>query len=390
MTDITPLFNELLETHGATRTSGKQDGQPQLNTVDEFLKEAFRINAHISSLLKYLKSIRQSYLSTAPPPPPSRRRAHLRAQSSSSSSPSSSSLPDPLATKHLTDQERDSIDSSTALLLRDLSSSIANLASAETLRQETQASLLRRKYGARLNSRLWSWAAGGGGGGVPPRSAEQEEAEDSETTIKTVRENVLWFLRRNLEEAAEAQRGMVEKRIERAREKEKSVLYKSSAAAAAAGGGTGVGMGRERGYSVHDERGTMVPVGAGPGPVRDTSMDQETVAEIEAQLSPEQLQLFAQENDNMLKHYEDTLSKVQNAEKSLLEIASLQQTLVTHLATQEDFINRLVTDALSTHTNVTQGNKELKRASERRSTAQMVFWATVFLCLWLIIWDAIF
>jgi hypothetical protein len=34
-------------------------------------------------------------------------------------------------------------------------------------------------------------------------------------------------------------------------------------------------------------------------------------ARIEAQLSPEQLQLFAEENDTMLRHYEDTLGKVQ-------------------------------------------------------------------------------
>lgn len=34
-------------------------------------------------------------------------------------------------------------------------------------------------------------------------------------------------------------------------------------------------------------------------------------ARIEAQLSPEQLQLFAEENDSMLRHYEDTLGKVQ-------------------------------------------------------------------------------
>ena len=79
-----------------------------------------------------------------------------------------------------------------------------------------------------------------------------------------------------------------------------------------------------------------------------------------------------------------------NAEKSLLEISSLQQTLVTHLATQEDYIGQLVTDASSTHTNVGRGNKELKRASERRSTAQMVFWGTVGFCTWLVIWDAIF
>jgi t-SNARE complex subunit (syntaxin) len=81
---------------------------------------------------------------------------------------------------------------------------------------------------------------------------------------------------------------------------------------------------------------------------------------------------------------------VRNAEKSLLEISSLQQTLVSHLSTQGEFISQLVTDASTTAENVGKGNKELKRANERKSTAQMVFWCTAGLCAWLVIWDAIF
>lgn len=40
-------------------------------------------------------------------------------------------------------------------------------------------------------------------------------------------------------------------------------------------------------------------------------MSEADSAQIESQLSPEQLQLFAEENDTMLRHYEDTLGKVQ-------------------------------------------------------------------------------
>jgi hypothetical protein len=98
---------------------------------------------------------------------------------------------------------------------------------------------------------------------------------------------------------------MVEKRIERVREKEKSVLYKGRAAVPASASAS-------------------VPVSvSGPGPVsgptttttepylpRETLSETETAA-IEAELSPEQLQLFAEENDLMLRQYEDALSKVQ-------------------------------------------------------------------------------
>jgi hypothetical protein len=116
-----------------------------------------------------------------------------------------------------------------------------------------------------------------------------------------VRENVLWFLRRNLEQVAEVQRGMVEKRIERVREKEKSVLYKAA-------------IPQEQIQRQRQEwEQPTVAVGREQQQKYEkasTLSDQET-ATIESQLSAEQLQLFAEENDMMLRHYEDTLSKVQ-------------------------------------------------------------------------------
>ncbi|KAK2850666.1 hypothetical protein FQN49_005446, partial [Arthroderma sp. PD_2] len=206
MTDLTPAVNELLKSRGTSRLSGETANPSDFQGVDEFLKEAHRINFHISSLLAYLKSIRTTYLSTAP------------ARATTSSNPDFN--PNPLnpgsISTHLTDPDRDAIDSSTASLLQDLSRSIGNLASAESLRSQTQASILRKKYGhGKLNERLWQWAGGGGGTVEVPRTPEQEQAEDTEKNLAGVRESVLWFLRRGLESAAEVQRGMVEKRIER-------------------------------------------------------------------------------------------------------------------------------------------------------------------------------
>ncbi|KAL1979230.1 hypothetical protein VTN96DRAFT_6423 [Rasamsonia emersonii] len=383
MTDLTPSINQLLrERHAEAAVIPERHARAaSTETVNEFLKEAYRINSHINSLLRYLQSIRHSYLSiaTAPAVSSSSSSSTTAKPAYSSRRTLSTSSTQQTKTKHLTDAERDSIDSSTALLLRDLSSSISNLSSAESLRQETEETLLRKKYGHANNSVLWRWAAGGGGALSARKTPEQERDEEAARTIRTVRESILWYLRRALEEAAEVQRGMVEKRIERVREREKSVLYKAGGTSPTAVTATA----------------TTFEGAAGAGEwtgVRDTAltMSEGEVADIESQLSPEQLQLFAEENDAMLKQYEDTLSKVQNAEKSLLEISSLQQTLVSHLATQEEYISQLVTDAATTSENVSRGNKELKRATERRSTAQLVFWGTVGLCTWLVVWDAIF
>jgi hypothetical protein len=236
--------------------------------------------------------------------------------------------------------------------------------------------------------------------------------------IAGVREGVLWFLRRGLDGVVGVQREMVEKRIERVREKEKSVLYKSASTAA--------GAGVTKGGDGSVDRTMDISTSSVQAPDAMILSEAET-ARIEAQLSPEQLQLFAEENDTMLRHYEDTLGKVQyvlpfpspviillcislgyastslrpcpqlttiypsrNAEKSLLEISSLQETLVSHLATQEEYISQLVSDVDTTQSNVGRGNKELKRATERRSTAQAVFWGTVGLCTWLVVWDLVF
>jgi hypothetical protein len=149
---------------------------------------------------------------------------------------------------------------------------------------------------------LWRWAAGAETADEG-KSDEQIIAEESARCICTVRENVLWFLRRNLEQVAEVQRGMVEKRIERIREKEKSVLYKSAIPQEQI----------QRQRQEWEQQPTVVAVGRDQQRKYEkasTLSDQET-ATIESQLSAEQLQLFAEENDMMLRHYEDTLSKVQ-------------------------------------------------------------------------------
>ncbi|KAJ5281663.1 hypothetical protein N7478_007035 [Penicillium angulare] len=370
MTDLTPNLKKLLSSKNAP--TSKNPPAP----TDEFLKEAYRINSHIVSLKKYLSTIRPAYLTT--------NNRHTQ----------------PSQAQNLTDLERDSIDSSTALLLRDLASSITNLSSAETLRQETEASILRKKYGhSAAGALLFRWAGGADtqndNAGKP---IEQVKAEESASGIRSVRESVLWFLRRGLEGAASLQRSMVEKRIERIREKEKSVLYKSSNANANKGRGattttntTGGGGNANTNANMNMNAGDSEKwAGSSMSAPDAVHLSEADTARIEAELSPEQLQLFAEENDTMLRHYEDTLGKVQNAEKSLVEISSLQNTLVSHLATQEEYVSQLVSDADATTSNVGRGNKELKRATERKSTAQAVFWGTVGLCTWLVVWDLVF
>ncbi|KAE8134927.1 snare-complex protein syntaxin-18 N-terminus-domain-containing protein [Aspergillus pseudotamarii] len=376
MTDLTPTLNAILLERQSPPIPIKTYNKA--SPADEFLKEAYRINKHITHLTTYLQKIRPQYLSLTKAP----------RHKSSSPKPRNPKSGDEAAASPLSDTDRDQIDTSTSLVLHDLSNSISTLSSAETLRHETATSILRKKYGRSVAGRvLAKWASGSGALGDDDseegKSEEQVREEEGVRVLQVVRGSVIWFLRRGLEDVVSLQRGLVERRIERVSERERSVLFKGGSGGSntrmSAVGDTGASSGAGGAFGVDDTVGLK---GAG--------MDESEVRAIEEELSAEQLQLFEAENDAMVRYYEDTLSKVQNAEKSLLEISSLQQTLVSHLGTQEEYISQLVTDAASTQTNIGRGNKELKKASERRSAAQAVFWGTVGLCTSLIVWDLIF
>ncbi|KAI9775037.1 MAG: hypothetical protein M1839_001589 [Geoglossum umbratile] len=365
MTDITPVLDEALKKHSVSLRRLTGAG---LHNVDEFLKEAYRINSHISTLHAYLRSIRQAYLSTLP----ARRNQLPRGNSIKSAN-----YPEKERC-YLTDAQRDEIDAESKQLLRDLNAAIRNLADAELIRQNTEIVLAKKKYARHAFGALGRWAASG-----LQEKSEGERLDDARIgSIKVHRESVIWYLRRKLEECGEQQRGMMETRLVREVEKSKSALYKVQ-------GTTGIPLkanGDTLGIS------PISSVNAIDWPRKEMErkgvpMDEQESREIEEQLSPEQLQLFAQENQDMLKHYEDTLDQVRTAERSLLEISELQTTLVNNLATQSEHIDLLVADSLQTAENVGGGNKQLKKAAERKSTAKYVFYGTVAFSGFLIIYD---
>lgn len=345
--DLTPVISSILQQKHATKPiAGPGDLS---NKLDSFLSEAYQINSNISSLLSYLRKIRQQYLSTAPPP--------RRITASSGT--------------HFTDRDRENIDSSTGQQLRDLNANITNLTEAAELSASTSTARLEHKYG-KPSAFLWKWAAGEGDTPDAGKSEEQLNEEGRANTVKTFRDGVLWYLTNELSKAATRRQQMVEIRLEREQEKERSVLYKAKTAR------IDLENGRES-YGNMDLRGSST---------YNPSLEKQQG--VEAQLTPEQLQLFEQENSTLLNHYNDTLKKVTQAEKSLLEISSLQQTLVGHLTTQGEMVEQLVTDVMNTDENLRRGNKELRRASERSSTAKSFFWGSVGLCVFLVGWDLVF
>lgn len=146
---------------------------------------------------------------------------------------------------------------------------------------------------------LGRWAAGGAG--ERETKSPEEELEDAmQNTIKIHRESVIWYLRTKLEEAAEIQRAMMQQRLEREVEKSKSALYKTK------GPNSSMPLGPDFG----NVNGNGNIAGGGYKGGKAALADDVDRKKIEQQLSPEQLQLFAQENSDMLKHYEDQLDQV--------------------------------------------------------------------------------
>jgi len=86
---------------------------------------------------------------------------------------------------------------------------------------------------------------------------------------------------------------------------------------------------------------------------------------IENQLSAEQMQQFAQENNALLEHMESKLTSVLAAEKSLLEISAMQTELVRHLASQTEMTERLYDEAVGSVAEVGKANVQLKEARKR-------------------------
>lgn len=147
------------------------------------------------------------------------------------------------------------------------------------------------------------------GGAREKKSPEEELEEARQNTIKMHRESVLWYLRRKLEEAGEVQRGMMEVRLEREMERSKSMLYKTRGNLGFSGS-SNLPRGESPAMEGRDEYADGTMVGGGSKAARAARMEEADRREIEAQLSPEQLQLFAQENNEMLKMYEDQLDQI--------------------------------------------------------------------------------
>ncbi|KAF1813246.1 hypothetical protein P152DRAFT_502378 [Eremomyces bilateralis CBS 781.70] len=373
--DISPIFNAALKQHSTPPISPKP---LDLSRIDKFLKEAYAINAQISKLHAYLQQIRPSYL--ALPLHQTHRAARRPSLSSSLSTLSSSTTltppPPTSATTPLTAPERHQIDASTSTLLRNLASSITALSTAVTTHLDSSVTSTQKNAVARTLER---WAAGGA------RSEEEVAEETQGRQRREFWEGVAADLRGRLRRVGEVQGGMVEVWVERERERARS-LWGKGGAGGRVGGGIG---GRVGGKGMGKEEMEFFRGVGGAASAEEVEEGESQRRELEGQMSQEELQMLQEEEDLILKQAERDMEQIRQTQQSMVTIAELNTQLATEISVQADHISQLQEDAMDTAVNVDRGTKELKRASERKSTAQMVFWATGAFCSTMIVWDLI-
>lgn len=235
-----------------------------------------------------------------------------------------------------------------------------------------------KKFGKTTNF-LMRWAAGVQDDVDAGKSEAQLRDEGVEDTIYKFRDGVLWYLSFGLSQAVRLRQEMVEKRLDREREKQSSLLYNERNRHVKVQSDDEFGL-EKLNVDMRGRDSYNPALGDVSGQGQKLELD----------LTPEQLQLFEEENTSLMTHYNETLSQVTQVEKSLLDISELQTTLIGHLNVQGEMIGGLVEDASRTDENVSRGNKELKRATERTSTARLMYYITFWLCALLIVWDLIF
>lgn len=184
----------------------------------------------------------------------------------------------------MSDRDREAVDRDTTEMLRELSWSLEALDGAEKIRFETETTSIQKKYGSNLGA-LGSWASGGIVGGKSP---EHLEAEARAQEVRAHRDGVIWYLRQKLQQCGNTQKAMVEARLSREVEMNRSLASQAPSLATIS---------------------QFAP--SKPSRQSSTFAAEEPYNIESAGLSAEQMQMFEEDNQDMMNHYETINERVQ-------------------------------------------------------------------------------
>lgn len=337
---------------------------PQDAVGKEYIKEAYLILNHITTLTSMLSSIRKPYLNMDTRNVPMGRQAS-RTLDLSGSDQGLTGL------RYLTNEERDQIDLQARVVLSRCADRVKEMEALEKRRAALVASKtnpLSRFLPARLTSSSHSTSG----------EADFTAAHHSSIT---------WFLNRRLTEASQAQKEMQEERvkrqIERTRTLGSSATYEAAQISSRSKAPPSLAPEEQPGSWLGEASSSFIAATIGapspsqhhsqnfaPPPPMDLSPP-EPDSDDDLDLSSSQILQFEMENANILASVQETLESVQQAEARLMDISALQMELVTHLTQQTELTDQLFEDAIATTSTVEKGNVQLREAQRRAKDSRL-------------------
>ncbi|WVQ63880.1 uncharacterized protein L199_002036 [Kwoniella botswanensis] len=343
---------------------GKGKEKDGVEDEEEFLKEAYRIYQHLTSLSHLLSSVRKPYLSTIEPPPLS-RRTHNHHHDEGGDEMNEWKKWEKV--KYLTDRERDEIDLRARMILRRCKERVGVL----ELGEQTRKSKTPSSGISSTKSTVLSFL---------PSLLPLDSSSSSMTfqpLINAHRASVLWTLNDFLAKLTSTISDLQEERFKRKQERMKSLGSNATLEASQLNTHKGnrkipdgviVGV-DDPAFSTNSSLDPHLAV-SGIGIIDPSTK--------ESELSQEQIQQFENENNILLENMSSTLSTVLSAESSLLEISKLQNELIQHLTQQTEMIDQLYSEAIDSVGSMAKANEQLKKARDTNKESR------VFLLVFLI------
>ncbi|KDQ64855.1 hypothetical protein JAAARDRAFT_146038 [Jaapia argillacea MUCL 33604] len=358
----------------------RRQDEGELLPSKEYVKEAYTILNHISTLTRMLSTIRKPYLSIdsrSVPASLSRQGSRNIDLSAEGGAGVWSGI------KHLTNEERDQIDLQARVILSRCADRVKEMEELEKRRSELAASKTN-PLTRLLPSRL-----------LPSTST----AHLSSDVIAAHHSSITWYLSRRLAEVSQTQKEMQEERVKRQLERTKTLgsgaareaasLGLASEGFTAAGGvpkdgntswlgstfasglAATIGAPDPSSSSQHTLRPGSSHANPSPPLTASTTSDLDSDLGLDEELTQSQILQFESENSAILESVQSTLHSVQQAESRLLEISALQTELVANLTRQTELTDQLYEDAMTSTGMVEKGNEQLKEARRRAKDSRL-------------------
>lgn len=333
--DITSEFRSIAATYAAQTELPRRrqhSGDEDDDKPDLFLKEAYKLLDSIRHVQRYLEDTRKAYLSTS-------KVSYNKHGGGATLS-------------HLTDAQRDEIDYEVQKSIREASLRVKELEELESQQRRRQSHL---SHSSTTAARFFSQFL--------PVDAKEKAGRD---LLFTHHASVTWYLNHLL--LTISRRHAETKTIRLTREEERMLAVHSKTSTSSSSSYTNTTTTTTPRYAYTETSNAQ------------TSAIETDMAVRETLLSATQLQEFESENTQILQEFESQVSQIKSVQSKLLEIAELSNELQSHLSSQTEMTDRLMTEAEQTTLDVSKGNEQLDAAKRRNKNTRLLF-VTIFLTL---------